>query len=232
MHILKPMNRFVKYALLPFLWSLCACQATKNYPAVVAAENLQVVYNGIENPMSYAYTGYSCKDLIVVVEKGRAVVKSNEDCTFSIRPLGVWKEGLELEFYYKKVDEDHLIEKRKLRIEKIPLPVASLNGNMGTGISTGALKAVKIVSVVLEGFVFDGLRYQTSSFSYLVVKAKTKEVVVRGQHLGKEIPNELQEAFAEVEKGDLIHIFNIMAQPNHPRLPEVPVQNNLSLWVN
>lgn len=232
MHTLRLMNQRIKYVLFSILLILSACRAGRELPVVIATEKLQVLYNGLENPMVYAQNGIHCKDIIVVAEKGRAEVKQRENCHFSVRPLGTWKEGLELSFYNKQVDEEHLLEKRNLRIAKIPLPVASLNGNSGSSISMGALKAVRIVSVVLEGFVFEGLRYQASSFSYLVVKAETKEVITRGQQLGKEIPDDLSRIFGDLQKGDLVHIFNIMAKANDPRLPEVPVQNDLSLWVN
>lgn len=211
------------------LFLLLGCQSAKKMPVAIGLERMQVLYEGLANPITYVYTGVSCKDLELDCDRKRALIEKQDDCSFLITPLGGWKDGLELNCYKERIDKEHFLEQRVLRVLPIPQPVASLNGNTGGSISRGALLAVKQVSTVLEGFAFEGVSYRPTSFEYVVVQAKTKRVLLRGQQKGHAIPPDLRDEFSELEQGDLIHIFNIMARPNVEGLAEILVQNNLSM---
>lgn len=221
------MKQWISAVLLMTL--LSGCQPAKEMPVAMTLRNMQVLYAGLANPVKYVVNGVACKDLILTCEKGRATIQKQEDCSFLITPLGVWEGELTVFCYKKKVHKEHLLQRQVLRVLPIPQPVASLNGNTGSSISKGTLMALKQVSVTLENFVFEGVRYRASSFEYVVVQGKTKRVLLRGEQKGHAIPHEFRALFPDLEKGDLIHIFNIRARPNVKGLEEVPVQNNLSM---
>jgi hypothetical protein len=112
---------------------------------------------------------------------------------------------------------------QNFRTLKVPSPTPSLNGNGGGNMSTGALKAVKIVSVTLENFVFEGIRYKVTSFDYIYKPARGN--LIRGTENSQGIPNQLKAAFANAKRGDLLIISGINASA--PGLGKVPVAGSL-----
>lgn len=230
MPILKPINSFAKALWLPLVLLVSACQSAKKLPVAIESKELQVVYVGLPNPIEYVYNGLRCEDLIMVCDKQKASIKKGESCAFSITPHGAWKDGITVSIYHKKIDPSRLLEVRNLRVVDVPVPTVSLNGNTGPSISIGALRAVKIVSCTLRGFVFEGYRYRISAFDYLLIRASNKTVIDRGHVEGHVIPGKVREIFNRLEKGDMIHFYNLEARATDGST--VLIQKDLSLWIH
>ena len=223
------MSNCARFIVLLMLGLTAGCQSARKLPVAIESQQLQVVYVGLTNPVNYVYHGVRCEDLIMVCDTQKARIKKGEDCAFNIVPLVPSKDGITVSIYRKKVDPGRLLEKRKLKSVGLPLPEASLNGNTGPYISTGALKAVKVISSVMSGFVFEGYRYRVSAFDYLLVKGSNKTVIDRGHAEGQAIPAKVRKAFNSMEKGDMIHFYNIEARAIHGKT--VRTANDLSLWI-
>jgi len=105
----------------------------------------------------------------------------------------------------------------------VPSPSPSLNGNGGGTMSTGALKAVKIVSVTLENFVFEGIRYKVTNFDYMYNPSRGN--LIRGSEKSNNMPNQLKAAFANAKRGDFLVISGIQASA--PGLGKIDVAGSL-----
>jgi hypothetical protein len=209
--------------------SFFGCSSSK-MPIAIEAQKMQVIYEKLPNPITLVYNGIKCDDLLIDYDKTKARIEKNDNCEFVIYPKAPWKEGLNINIYKKNLEPKNLIETRNLRIDRIPRPVASLNGNTGGSISTGALKAVKIVSCVLENFVYEGLRHKVSSFDYLLVRNPDKKVIDKGHINGQSLTPKLREQLFKMSKGDMVHFYNIEAYA--PQLGSTLVQNDITLWID
>ena len=112
---------------------------------------------------------------------------------------------------------------QNFRTLKVPSPSPSLNGNGGGTMSTGALKAVKIVSVTLENFVFEGIRYKVTNFDYMYKPSRGN--LIRGSEKSNTMPNQLKAAFANAKRGDFLVISGIQASA--PGLGKIDVAGSL-----
>lgn len=101
----------MKYILL-FLLLLprpCLCQHT-----VVSATKMNVLYVGVDNPVSFAVENTKCSELILMIEGGKA--KRTGDCDYNIT---VTKPGNTFIFILKGKDT---VSKTAYRVKTIPNP--------------------------------------------------------------------------------------------------------------
>ncbi|MBI1184238.1 gliding motility protein GldM [bacterium] len=198
-------------------------------PAIISADKMNVVYQGLDNPISISVPGFEPDRIIATMTPGNLgdLVKEGPGKYIAkIKQRGT--KGVDINVSVKLPDgSTKTMGSQNFRTLKVPSPIASLNGNQGPDISTGALSAVKIVSVQLENFVFEGIRYKVSKFDYIWKPARG--TLLRASERGQEIPNQLRAAFSNAKRGDLLIISGIYATA--PSLGEVPLAGSLVFTV-
>ncbi|MFA6923992.1 MAG: gliding motility protein GldM [Bacteroidales bacterium] len=130
--------------------------------ATVAAENMNVFYIGLDNPVSVSVPGMSDDKVFVSmtngqirkVGKGKYMVKvgGGKDTKVSVTAdLGGSKKAMGA-FPY--------------RIKKIPDPIPMIAGSRGGPVNKNAIVAAPYLNAVLEDFLFAGVRYTVTGFEF------------------------------------------------------------------
>jgi gliding motility-associated protein GldM len=194
-------------------------------PAIISADKMNVVYEGLENPMSISVPGFEPSQINASMSPaGLGTLKKVSPGKYSVLIKKRDRKGVNINVSVKLPDgSTKSMGSQNFRTLKVPSPTPSLNGNQGGNMSTGAIKAVKVVSVTLENFVFEGIRYKVTSFDYIYKPARGN--LIRNSANSQAIPNDLRAAFANAKRGDLLIISGINASA--PGLGKVPVAGSL-----
>jgi len=198
-------------------------------PAIISADAMNVVYMGLDNPVSISVPGFEPDKINASMTPGGlgSLVKKGPG-KYVAKITKRDRKGVNINVSVKMPDgSTKSMGSQNFRTLKVPSPTASLNGNTGPTISTGALTAVKVVSVVLENFVFEGIRYKTTQFDYIY--KPTRGNLIRGTANSQAIPNQLKASFSNAKRGDLLIISGIYASA--PGLGKVPLAGSLVFTV-
>ncbi len=131
--------------------------------AVISATKMNVLYVGVENPVSFAMDNANCRDLDLVVENG--IAKRTSDCDYSIT---VTKPGSTLIFIVKGNDT---LYKTLYRIKNIPDPVISWGHDDPYWFQLDSLRSQNQLQAITKHFNFDAI-FSIVSFEITVMRNK------------------------------------------------------------
>jgi hypothetical protein len=132
-----------------------------NPMAVVAPTKMNVLYIGVDNPISIAVSGYESSQLRAEVDSMGRI--EGENGMYVIRPI---KPGL---LKVSVFADDNLVAERFFRVKTVPDPVAMVAGKRGGDISREELLKTDRVEIVLENFDFD-LKFVTAEFTVTILE--------------------------------------------------------------
>ncbi len=188
--------------------------------AIVSADKMNVVYRGIENPITVSMAGVSENNISVDVPGHTKIQKSPSK--YIIKP-GAGKE-LTVKVV-GRIDGEAIPSEKTFRIKSLPRPTPTIRGQIQEG---GAIKlpraAVEIspVGAIFEDFDFD-LSVVVRRFTMSVPGQAS--VVVNGDRLN----DQAKKALNLAKTGDIIQFFDIKAdvpgaQVNVKSMPALLVQ--------
>lgn len=180
-----------------YSFSQDSLQVKKPKLSVIAADKLNVVYRGIENPISIAVK--KAKSYTIYGDN----VKQNEDGKYVIRP----SIGLETKVFIEiiNMDDSITIEEHVFRIKGLPSPIGTIKGEFSTQSSFElSIEELKDAEVGLKfiDFLFP-FNFKVSQFNIKVPRFPT--IVVTGNV----ITNEAYELLKKARKKDIIVISEI-----------------------
>jgi gliding motility-associated protein GldM len=174
---------------------------TKPNSAVISADKMNVVYRGVDNPMTISIPGIPDNKVSASatgLTKGtgsKYIMKPGQGRTVSINARGTLPDGAAVN------------TTTEFRIKDIPRPIGSIRGETGDG---GCVRmqrqGLEIASVgaALEDFDFD-LNLSVTGFSFKVSGQPT--VVISGNKLNSQAKGTLNRA----KRGETVQIFDINA---------------------
>ncbi|QVY64970.1 gliding motility protein GldM [Polaribacter sp. Q13] len=185
--------------------------------AVVSADKMNVVYRGLDNPISVSLPGVSDHNLRVSASGGKLTGGKGK---YSIRPAGGSVATINVSATLS--NGKSVNSKATFRIKDIPAAMGSVRGQYGTvrmpksGLSTAPIAAG------LPDFEFD-LNIRVQSFKIKVPGQLT--IIVNGSSLNAAAKQKLSKA----KRGDIINIYGIKATANGYNLKKVlPVNIELT----
>ncbi|ANW97058.1 hypothetical protein AXE80_12515 [Wenyingzhuangia fucanilytica] len=167
--------------------------------AVISADKMNVVYRGIENPITISMAGINANKINASATGLRRVSGSS----YILRPGG----GTSVQINVTgTTDSGETIKSAPVtfRIKDIPAPMASIRGEYGSISMPKTSLAKSSVAAGLPDFVFD-LKLNVLSFK-VKVPGKTT-VIVNGDRMNAQA----QKAIASASRGDIVTIFGIRA---------------------
>lgn len=165
------------------------------------------VYLGIENPVSYAVEGQSCKDILLHVRRGS--IKEFSPCQFTF--IGE-KEGLDTIQVYKK-GTNKKIGEFVLLVLQLPDPVAMVGGKDGGDFIKGAFVAQAGIGAGL--FPSPGFEMSFLVVSYLAIVIRDSAVIFNKEFKGNAFNEELRSVFKTLKEGDKVIFGSIVVKfPN------------------
>ncbi|MFC7356676.1 gliding motility protein GldM [Jejudonia soesokkakensis] len=176
--------------------NLAFATISKPNAAVIAADKMNVVYRGVDNPMTVSIPGIPDNKVsasgagLSKVSGSKYVMRPQTGNTVNITASGTLPDG------------QRVSSSSEFRIKGIPAPAGTIRGESGRVPMQRNGLEISSVGAVLEDFDFDlGLR--VTGFSFKVPNQPT--VVVSGTTLNAQAKNALRSA----KRGDVVSIFDI-----------------------
>ncbi|MBN1182059.1 MAG: hypothetical protein JXB49_07215 [Bacteroidales bacterium] len=180
---------------------------------IIAPSAQNIVYCGIQNPLSVMVENTDCRDLIVTTNNG---ILKGERCNYYLQPAHVGEARVTI---VKIMDNDTiLIGSSMLKVILTPDPTAKVAGKSGGDIIRNALVAQNWITAELDDFDFEN-RFKVKSYS--VVINKGEEVTFTGNYQENAITNELKEAFRNTRILDKVKFENIVVEGNDGKEREI-----------
>lgn len=168
----------------------------------VAAEKMNVVYIGVDNPISVSAAGVSSNDLTVRGE-GLTVTKNAEGkyiakATATNANAAVVVSG-------KDLPETRFV----IRVKRIPDPRPRIDGLTGSTANSGLVKTFEKVRAVLDNFDFDA-KCTVEAFEMIYVP-KSGDAMVH-QNKGGDFDSECKAFIARAKAGDRFYFNDVLAK--------------------
>lgn len=174
-------------------------QEEKKTVAAVAPTKMNVLYIGVDNPMSIAVSGYEADELTVEVDQGEII---GENGIYIIRPKT--PRWLKI-FVYAGAD---LVSETHFRVKTVPDPVAKVAGKKGGIISKEEILKAGKVYVELENFDFD-LSFEIAEFT---VSAVIDGYVIEYKSTSDKFTKEQEDLIEKLKPEGRVYIQDIKAR--------------------
>jgi gliding motility-associated protein GldM len=178
--------------------------------AVISATKMNVVYIGLENPISVSVPGYSANQVQVSCGAGGTLKKDGQAGTYILEVNGTSKE---IEITASVKDAKGTVKKmgiQKYRVRQMPKPTPMLGSIEASGpVSAGVLKSAAFVYANLKDFAFEGIQFKPTKYTivYQPKKGDARAFTVNGQAVPADVKNVLN----NVRTGDRITLAQIQA---------------------
>ena len=171
---------------------------SKPNSAVVSADKMNVVYRGLQNPLTISIPGVPA-NLVKASAPGLRQVKGS---SYMISPKA--GDKVTISVTGKLPDGKPIKTPKTFRVKDIPAAMGSVRGQYGTVRMPKSGLANSPISAGLPDFMFD-LKLQVNSFKIKVPGQLT--IIVKGSRLNASAKQKLQKA----KRGDIINIYDIKA---------------------
>lgn len=171
----------------------------------ISLDKMDDVYIGLENTIYISVNGVNPKEINVTTDQGnlmlvqpgvyRLLINSATSNRLKIRVTVKTKDGNTMSF-----------PRKEFRIKALPKPVLKI-GTIGFDkpISLVEFKVQKQALAVLQSFIFDGVAFSVSSYTFTAITAEGKRVIaVEGNSL-----DAIQEIVGKLKSGDIIMFSDI-----------------------
>jgi hypothetical protein len=181
--------------------------------AVISATKMNVVYIGLENPISVSVPGYSPKEVQVSISPaGAATFKPDAQAgTYLLNPKYV--QGVREVIVSVSVTKNGKTSKmgeQKYRIRQVPKPIPMLGSIEQSGpVSAGVLKTAAFVYANLKDFAFDGISYKPTKYTLIYQPKKGDAKAFFGS--GPAVPQDAKNALNNAKTGDRITLVQVQA---------------------
>ncbi|AXG68238.1 hypothetical protein KORDIASMS9_00431 [Kordia sp. SMS9] len=178
--------------------------------ATISADKMNVVYRGVDNPMTISFAGVS--DNKVAANAPGLSKKGSAAGAYNMKPQG----GREVTINVSATLDDgsKATDKKTFRIKEIPAPTGQFRGLSGAQKMSKAGIAKGTVKAIFEDFDFD-LPLTVTQFDFKVPGQPT--ITVKGGRLDTRAKNALNRA----KRGQTVQILNIKAKSRGPLIKKV-----------
>ncbi len=134
----------------------------------VSADKMNVLYVGIDNPVTIAVAGINSNDIEVSVIGLEGVSISGEKASYIVRASQQTGYNQFCSVLVKDKKSGQIYGSFPLRVKRIPDPQARLSGRTDGSISAGEMKVQNGIMAVLENFDFEA-KCQISSYELIYI---------------------------------------------------------------
>lgn len=168
---------------------------------VISALKMNVMYRGVQNPISVSVPGIASEDLIV----SAPVIKNVGNGIYNVDVTSIRGREVKIKVSAKLPTGDvKAFPDRIYRVKEIPTPMGSLRGDNEASMPLTNMK-LSTVGAFLKDFEFE-MKLKVSSFSVKI--PGSREYNVRGNAFSAEVKKKLN----RVPVGEVIQIRNIKAE--------------------
>lgn len=171
--------------------------------AVVSPDAMNVLYIGVDNPISVSAPGIPSENLAV---SGNGVTINKAGNRFIARVSSAGEATINVA---AKVDgKTQNIGTSKFRVKRIPKPTARVAGKTGGRVSAAQLRGQNVVSASLDNFEFDA-KFQISRFNMYIAKPRV-DPIGPYQASGSSFSAQMKTGLGGVTAGSVVMIYDIV----------------------
>lgn len=177
-------------------------------PAIISADAMNVLYTGLENPITVSVPGYKPNQIRATMTKGDLVKKGDGKYIAKV-PEGR-KTFVDVSVSLKSGGTKS-VGRKKFRIKPVPKPTPYFGSKASGNISSGEVGIVDVIVASMgEGFAFEGVKYVVSEFrlTYVPKRGNFKDAKANGPRL----TSEMKQMLSDPKPGDKIIVDNISAK--------------------
>jgi len=181
--------------------------------AVISADKMNVLYIGVENPLSISVSGVPAERITASISQG-TLVKVGGSWVAKVTTPGeaTVTVSANIEGQNRKMGD------MKYRVKVVPDPVAKVAGKTGGKIDKGTLVAQMAVLAILDNFEFD-MKFNVTEFN---VSAVIGQFAQNKPAKGARITDEQKAILNRLTKGQKVYFDEIKAQGPDGKIRELP----------
>ena len=179
--------------------------------AVVSLTKMNVVYAGIDNPVSVSVPGVASHQLNVTIPSGGATITRDPNGKVGDYLIRATKLGKITVHVDAKNDKGQFrsMGNKEIRVKKIPKPVLKIgNFKSGDAVSKNELMAFDNIRAVMEDFDFQLPALNITSFDFNVSGSQKMDITGTGRALNPEMKSMLNNA----KRGQKVTITNVVVK--------------------
>ncbi|MCB0736682.1 MAG: gliding motility protein GldM [Bacteroidetes bacterium] len=184
--------------------------------AIVSADAMNVLYVGLENPISVSVPGYEPEKVNAVLSPaGIGTLRKVGNGKYVAKITNRSASGARVLVTVQNADgSTKQLPPTNFRMKKVPAPYGNILNKTGGEISASALPFVATVNSTLDvNFPFQGVGYTVISYDF-IYQVKQGGRVIKNSASSKAIHPDLKAAFQNAKRGDTFIINNIVARLN------------------
>ncbi len=172
--------------------------------AVVSPDKMNVLYIGVDNPLSVSAPGVSLENLKVSMTSG-SLSGSKGHYTARVSTIGTTKISISADMGGGKTA---ILGSSEFRVKRIPDPVAQFAGRNGGATSAVNLRAQDKIFAHLDNFEFEA-KFTVTRFTLFIQKPRQDAVIIKGT--GADLNAQMKAAMQSITPGTRIYFDDITA---------------------
>ncbi|MCT1531040.1 MULTISPECIES: gliding motility protein GldM [Sphingobacterium] len=172
--------------------------------AVVSPDKMNVLYIGVNNPISVSAPG-TPTDKVKVSMSGGSISGSGGKYNVKVSSPGTARISVAAEVAPGKTQT---LSTTEFRVKRIPDPIAQFAGKTGGAMATVAIKAQNAIFAKLDNFDFDA-SFKVTKFSLIIAKPRADAIVLSTS--GNRLSSSMKSALNGITPGSRVIFDNIIA---------------------
>ncbi|UXD69402.1 gliding motility protein GldM [Sphingobacterium faecium] len=172
--------------------------------AVVSPDKMNVLYIGVDNPLSVSAAG-TPTDKVKVSMTGGSLSGSGGKYIARVSSPGTARISISAEVAPGKMQT---LSTTEFRVKRIPDPIAKFAGKTGGSMATVALKAQNAIFAKLDNFDFDAT-FKVTKFTMIIAKPRADAIVLSTS--GNQLSSSMASALNGITPGTRVIFDNIVA---------------------
>lgn len=171
--------------------------------AVVSPDKMNVMYIGVDNPISISAPGIP-KENLVVNGSGVSISGSGGQYVAKVSATGEATVNVSARIG----DQTQQLGSSTFRVKRIPKPTARVGGKTGGRISASQLRGQNVVSAALDNFEFDA-RFSVTKFNMYIAKPRVDPIGPYTTN-GAQFSAQMKSGLDGVTAGSVVMIYDIV----------------------
>jgi hypothetical protein len=220
-------NTMKKLYILLILGLFCLksiSQININSNVVIETTKLNVVYAGLENPLSIAVSDILPEYIYLTTNKGILKgINGNYMLWLPFQEQGT----VDITINNISTGQMEKIETRSFRIKAVPKPVAYFASKVSGDITPDEVKSVDFITPRLDDFAFEGLKFTVKKFKLIYVPKKGNAQPFEANSAA--LTPDMKLTLSKAVKGSIIMVYDIFI--SFPGSPDIRLPSSLFLTV-
>jgi len=174
--------------------------------ATISADAMNVLYIGLENPISISAAGYSPSDISASMTGGTLTPGAKGTYIAKVANPGKAVINVSVRMKDKSLRQ---MGSKEYRIKAVPKPEAWFGALESGSYPAAALLGQNFIAAVLPNFVFEGVKFTVTKYACAYVPRRGNAEFFNGT--GAAITSQLKGAISKAKRGDKVLVDEIMA---------------------